>query len=252
MGETRIQEEDFDAYAVFGDDYRYFSEIGLTSQRNAIEAEVIQRVLALEDHASILDVACGDGRIAAELSLRGFKVTGIDLMPACISSAQSRATELGLNTEFCVDDMRLFNPNMKFDAAIMWFASFGYFGDQVNLQVLRRVVDAVRPGGKVLIEQPSRAWLLQNWNPVGLIEREGNLLIEEREYDALTERSRVMRTVVRDRRITRSEYSVRLYGVPEMTNLFELANLENYKACDETGVAFTGASKRLLSVGVRK
>ena len=64
----------------------------LYQDRDIAEATLfLQNLLAylkLEQHQSILDVACGKGRHALYLASQGFQVTGIDLSPNSISFAQ--------------------------------------------------------------------------------------------------------------------------------------------------------------------
>src|SRR5690606_1323037 len=54
--------------------------------------------------SSVLDVGCGGGLLAEELARRGARVTGIDLSPAMIQTAQLHAAESGLAIEYRVQD----------------------------------------------------------------------------------------------------------------------------------------------------
>jgi len=51
-----------------------------------------------------LDLACGTGAIAERAAAAGADVTGLDLSPALIETAQERAGELGLDIEYMVGD----------------------------------------------------------------------------------------------------------------------------------------------------
>src|ERR1051325_9609955 len=54
--------------------------------------------------ATILDIGCGTGSLSIVLAELGHTVTGIDLSPAMISLAQTKAATHGLQIEFKVID----------------------------------------------------------------------------------------------------------------------------------------------------
>jgi ubiquinone/menaquinone biosynthesis C-methylase UbiE len=52
----------------------------------------------------VIDVGCGTGENALELSARGLDVVGIDAAPRAIEKARAKAVERGLHSEFLVAD----------------------------------------------------------------------------------------------------------------------------------------------------
>jgi ubiquinone/menaquinone biosynthesis C-methylase UbiE len=48
-------------------------------------------------------------------------------------------------------------PEHRFERAISWFTSFGYFDDIDNQKVLSEAQRVLRPGGRLLIE--NNTWL---------------------------------------------------------------------------------------------
>ena len=97
-------------------------------QRDEMEAAAF--IDKLIDHlhprplSSMLDVACGKGRHAIQLSNKGYEVTGIDLSIDSIREAKEEETE---NLQFFLHDMRLPFWINYFNYAFNFFTSFGYF-----------------------------------------------------------------------------------------------------------------------------
>ena len=52
-----------------------------------------------------LDLGCGSGHWAVELALRGWQVTGIDLVPSALKAAQALAEEAGIKINFVEGDV---------------------------------------------------------------------------------------------------------------------------------------------------
>jgi SAM-dependent methyltransferase len=62
------------------------------------------------DRASILEVGCGNGRIASRLGMQGFQVSGIDCSKAMIKEARKTSDQV----EWIEADVRNFNLDKKF------------------------------------------------------------------------------------------------------------------------------------------
>lgn len=126
----------------------------LYRHRNTDEAALfidhLLRPLHLAPSAAVLDAPCGYGRHSVYLHQLGFKVVGIDLSRSKIAQAQQHQAE-GLS--FQVADMRRLEFTEAFDAVLNLFTSFGYFKDQTeNLEVLTQFYEALKPGGKLVID----------------------------------------------------------------------------------------------------
>jgi SAM-dependent methyltransferase len=115
--------------------------------------ELIVTVLQLEAGDRVLDLACGSGVHACRLAARGLDVVGVDIAPSLIAHDRQQAREQGLDTvRFEQGDMRELAYEKEFDAVLLLSGSFGFFDDDTNLDVLRRMARALRPGGQVLID----------------------------------------------------------------------------------------------------
>ncbi len=100
--------------------------------------------------STMLDVACGKGRHAMQLSEAGYDVTGIDLSEESILAAQEFEKD---NLHFMRHDMRLPFWINYFDYAFNLFTSFGYFATQrENDNAIRTIATALKPGGTFVMD----------------------------------------------------------------------------------------------------
>lgn len=98
----------------------------------------------------MLDVACGKGRHSRTLASYGHTVTGIDISPDSILTAQQDAPD---NLEFYIHDMRLPFWVNYFDYAFNFFTSFGYFRTRrEHDDAIHTIAASLQPGGIFVID----------------------------------------------------------------------------------------------------
>lgn len=115
--------------------------------------DLIVTTLDLEPGDPVLDLACGSGVHALRLARRGLDVLGIDVAPSLVAHDRQQAAAAGVTgVRFEPGDMRALDACEEFEAALLLSGSFGFFDDAANLDVLARLVRALRPGGRVLID----------------------------------------------------------------------------------------------------
>ncbi len=136
-------------------------------ETGAQEAAFICKALGLRRGHTVLDAPCGAGRISIHLAHAGMNVTGVDLTSAYVQRARRRFRREDCRGKFICADLRAMDFYEQFDAAFNWQGSFGYFSDEENLDVIRRYVRSLRRGGKLLIDMPSREWLLRHFRGHG-------------------------------------------------------------------------------------
>ncbi|HET7743125.1 MAG TPA: class I SAM-dependent methyltransferase [Gaiellaceae bacterium] len=96
-----------------------------------------------------LDLACGEGRNAVWLLERGWSVLGVDFSRVAIATARSRAAEAGLEADFRCADLLEFVPDREaYDLVIVFYLQLPA---PERTLVLGRAVQAVAPGGTVLV-----------------------------------------------------------------------------------------------------
>ena len=73
---------------------------------------------------SVLELACGTGRIARTLIREGAEYTGIELSRSFVSFAKNSLKKYNRSVSIICSDMRNFNLNKKFDLIFIGFNSF--------------------------------------------------------------------------------------------------------------------------------
>lgn len=127
--------------------------------------------------ARVLDMACGRGRHVQWFVRRGLRVTGIDLDPASIEEARTLVPEADLR----VHDMRQRLESDHYDAACCLFTSLGYSEDRADDQrVFQAAFQALRPGGRFVLDFMNTPRVVEALVPVEVIEREGVLFTIQR------------------------------------------------------------------------
>ena len=206
-----------------------------SEERNEREARFIAGALGLPEGARLLDLGCGYARHAVYLARWGYRVTCFDLSEYLLERARERVEsfQAGGRVELVRGDMRRLEYESEFDGAYMFFTTFGYFSDEENLDVLRRVSRALRPGGVFLVDQSNpvaamhSAYLhggsMRVWHEAG-----GYVVLEEIVYDIVEGRVRTRRAFLKGdppRLVAEREFSVRLYMPWELRAALEATGL---------------------------
>lgn len=226
---------------------------GYFQKRNASEADFIVSALDLEAGDDVLDLACGTGRHAVELAARGIKVTGIDFNGTTLETARAAATARDVRLRLIERDMRCLRFRDEFDAAYCFWTSFGYFEDETHdLVVAKRIAEALRPGGRFLLDVGATETLLpvfrqRRWDC--LDEARTHRLLQETRWDFETSRIETEWTFIEDGNIRTCRSSVRLYSYRELCDLLREAGFRAFEGFDTlTGEPFTLGSSRLSLV----
>jgi SAM-dependent methyltransferase len=136
----------------------FFEGIVLDLWRQAIapettiaECDFLERELRLAPGARVLDVPCGDGRHAAALAARGYRLTGVDVSPGQIELARRRPATIP-PVEWRRAEMRELPWESGFDAAYCFGNSFGYLDSEGTRAFLQAVCRALKPGGRFALD----------------------------------------------------------------------------------------------------
>lgn len=242
----------FDFEGIFNEDYLYFYEPMLTAERSELETGQIWDLLRLEPEMRVLDLACGHGRIANRLAQRGCLVTGLDSCRYFLHIARRDAMQIGVDVQYVLGDMRTLPfADVVFDAVVNWFTSFGYFDEDGNRRVLREAHRVLRSGGQLLIDTVNRDRLMQECCPFMVTERDNNLMIDINRYNALTGYTENERIIVRDGRMRRTRYSIRLFTFPELSCWLQQAGFASVQGFDRNGQPYDLNSRRMMVVAER-
>src|SRR5262245_45143712 len=102
--------------------------------------------------ARLLDIPCGNGRLALELARRGFGTVGLDLSKDFVAEASQQSSALTLKTQFHLGDMRSLGWTAEFDGAYCWGNSFGYLEYPDMEKFVAGVARALRPGSRFVVD----------------------------------------------------------------------------------------------------
>ncbi len=191
----------------------------------------VQQVLTLlhpAGGAHILDLCCGYGRHSIPLARRGFQVTGVDISTTQIQHAREVASKAHVRIDFHVADARKLNFQGAFDVVLSMFVSFGFFKDEnENKAMLQGVFNALKPGGKLLLDFWNREKEIREFKPTVCEKIRDVIVLKEWQFDALAGRLNWTNTVIfPDGKRESWVHSVRVYTVAELKALLEEAGLK--------------------------
>lgn len=195
--------------------------------------------------ARVLDVGCGDGAHAFAFAARGMQVTAFDASMAQLLHATQQNEARGNPVALLQGDMR--DPPVQGSFALVTClgSTFGYFDDETNERVLRRLAACIAPGGHLVLHVfnrermvgrlPARAW----W------QGRGCLVLDEAGFDSLASRLSVHRTIVfEDGRQFDHTVTMRAFGLADLRLLCERVGLQlvEYSGGIHTRGRFFGAT----------
>ena len=197
------------------------------------EAAFIMSRLELGPGNRVLDIGCGYGRHAIELAASKISVTGIDTSLPLMIKAAELSRDQGVEVDFMHQDMREMTFDSEFDGAYCMMTSFGYFDDEANQDVIRRVFCALKPGGRFLLEVINRDFVLGDLPSRVWWEGGECVVMDEVEFNFLTSRIVSKRSVVfADGRSVNHDLSIRAYCLHELGRLL---SEQGFKVSSVTG-----------------
>lgn len=215
----------------------FFTGLWLDVQRDSFDGDqtrelvdAAQEALQLLPPARILDVPCGEGRVAIELATRGFAVTGIERSDDLLAMAKARADERGVEVQWRAGDMWALGELAPFDAAVCLWSSIGYGTEAQDADFFASLARLTTREGAVLIETHVLETLLPLWESTQW-RWAGDIGVgETREFDHETGRLRSEFVLAgADRRETRSS-SLRIYSYRELAQLLRNAGFDDLEA----------------------
>lgn len=185
--------------------------------------------LGIDD--AILDLCCGQGRHALELSRRGFRVDGLDRSRYLIQKARAEAKNRCLPVRFREGDARKlpYGPDC-FETVMMMGNSFGYFDNEHNdVRILEEIRKVLKPWGQLLLDVTDGQYMKENFQARSWEWIDKKLFVcRERSLSADMKRliSREVITDVNKGVIADQFYAERLYTREELMEMLKQTGFE--------------------------
>jgi SAM-dependent methyltransferase len=241
---------------------RFFSEDYLLTVLPPAPAQIAKQVdflvasLGLERGATVLDVGCGLGLHSIELCRRGFLVVGLDLSLAMITRAAEAAQRQAMKINFVHADIREMEFDGAFDGVICMGTTFGFFDDDANRDVLTRLHQALKPGGRILLDVVNRDYAIALQPNLVWFEGDECVVMEESDFNYFNSRLSVKRTMMReDGRQSQADYAIRLYSLHELGQMMQQMGFRVIEVSGQEairGAFFGSCSPRILMLGERR
>jgi ubiquinone/menaquinone biosynthesis C-methylase UbiE len=142
----------------------------ISPEQTKAEADFLVKALRVDKGSHLLDVPCGNGRLAFELAKRGYRVTGVDISDEFIAEAWSQLNPPSIDhpsaaaapgttaaggidsVEFLLGDMRRIGGEKLYDGALCFGNSFGFLEYADMEKFLKGIARTLKPGARFVIE----------------------------------------------------------------------------------------------------
>ncbi|MEW6051508.1 MAG: class I SAM-dependent methyltransferase [Candidatus Zixiibacteriota bacterium] len=148
----------------------------------------------LPSAASILDLCCGTGQLAARLAERGFRVVGVDISEEMLSFARVNAPAILFHRA----DARSFSLDDTFDAAVSTYDSLNHL---LTIEDIRKTFENVsrllNPGAPFLFDLNMDVGYRERWKGSFSMVENDNVVAARSSYDSDRRTARLDLTLFR-------------------------------------------------------
>lgn len=199
----------------FDENYLKFYLLNQGEELTKKQVKFIIDVLDLKEGSKVLDICCGTGRHLIELSKIGIKGVGIDFNKKYIKLANKNKGK-DINLKFLNIDARQIDFENEFDAAISIWTSFGYFSDDENLNLLKKIHKSLKKNGKLLIDLENIYYLLNNLPKERWGKKESEYILERNQLNLRSSRLKTERIIINNKNKFEYVRDYRIYTLSEM------------------------------------
>lgn len=174
----------------FDQDYLNIAGSLITEETSAKQATELWSMLDLQPGCRVLDAPCGSGRLSRPLANLGATVLGVDQSEELLAAGERNRGELATDRlRYMKHDLGSPLFETGFDVACNIFSSFGYGTEDDDLAIFRTLRDAVRPGGRVVVETNHRDLVcacIARGSKSSTRLPDGTIFIDEPVFDAIS------------------------------------------------------------------
>jgi predicted O-methyltransferase YrrM len=136
--------------------YPHYYEIALAPQNTAREVDFLESAIDKFSETGVrrvFELGAGTAPYLEEWHKRGYTYTGLDLSPAMVEFAGTKAQRLGIDARLILGDMRDLDRNLgPFDLAYILLGSLYVRSNREFIDHLDRVADLLATGGLYLLD----------------------------------------------------------------------------------------------------
>lgn len=186
------------------------------------QMDFIAQAINLKDEMCILDCGCGRGWLSHGLARKGARVTGIDSSALMADQCPRLASDAPSFT-FRQMDFRTISFVAEYDAAICWGNTLGYATRQDDLDLIKRLVRALVPGGGILIDLHNSSWYRAHALGKSWRETQNEYLLSDTIYEPNDRRFVSKRIIIPKNGEVPEEYTYRIlhYEPTEIQQILE-------------------------------
>ncbi len=183
---------------------------------------LIKHIVPIQKDWKILDFCCGYGRLSKILAEEGYHVTGVDLSDFLIEKAKENFKIQNLKGDFKICDIRDFKEVEKYNLALSFFTSFGYFSDEDNKKAFINLCSSVIKSGWIVFDYFNPDFVTKNLNEFEKSTFDTFDVIIRRNIN--NNRVNKIITIIKDAHTEEFAESIRIYTRGELVSLFEENN----------------------------
>lgn len=134
---------------------KFYDDLNRTVDYTAWAGEIagFLKENGIAEGSSVLDIACGTGKMTLELSKLGYSLAGVDLSPEMLSLAQKSSADARFSTLFVCQDMTCLDLAQTFDSAVCCLDSVNYIRSSDALDsFFARAAEHIRHGGYLFFD----------------------------------------------------------------------------------------------------
>lgn len=222
-------------------DYPHYFDLAFRSETR-LEAGFLEAAFkkyARRPVRSLLEPACGSGRLVAEMATRGYRMSGFDLSRPMLDYAAQRLKKRGLSARLFEADMADYRLPRPVDAAFNTFNSFRHLLTEKDARrFLECTAKCVHPGGIFVLglhlvpmdaeEGSSERWTARHGKTRLTVTLRVTAFDRRKRIEHLRVSS-LVRSPGKTVRL-RSEFPYRLYTAAQLKRL--LASVPQWELCD--------------------